>query len=323
MARLEVLRERFRSIQVVVLMGGLSGEREISLRSGRRVLEALRRQEVPAYPLDPAEAGWAEQLIRLRPDAVFLALHGRYGEDGTMQGFLETLGLRYTGSGVLASALAMDKVKTKAILRAEGLPTPDWRTVSPEEDLRLQAPALAEAIGFPMVIKPVAEGSSLGVSIVRHPDDLFPTLRKTFYEYRHLFVERYISGMEVTVGLLGCGDALRALPVLELVPKKEFYDYEAKYTPGMTRFYLPARLTPELTAHVQAVALAAHRALGCHGFSRVDMMISKDGSPYITEINTLPGLTDLSDLPAQAHAAGISYDELILEILESAFIERE
>jgi D-alanine-D-alanine ligase len=319
---LDDLREDLSDRRVAVLLGGVSGERVVSLRSGANVLAALARQRIGSFAVDPRRDGWLEELADGHPDAVFLALHGRGGEDGTMQGLLETLGLRYTGSKVLASAIAMNKVVAKQVLAAAGLPTPPYVEIASGEDIAEQANTIASALGGPVVVKPTCEGSSLGVTIVREASELGDTIVKTVMDYRTVFAEKYIPGMEVTVGLLGTGRNLRALPVLELVPVNEFYDYEAKYTDGKTLFYLPARLDSRTTALVQDIALRAHRAVGCHGYSRVDMRVTPEGEPFITELNTLPGLTDLSDLPAQAKAAGISYDELVLEILNSAFVEQ-
>jgi D-alanine-D-alanine ligase len=321
-SRLRELREQLADPRVAVMLGGMSGEREVSLRSGANVIAALRRANIDAITVDPRAEGWLATLTEYSPDAVFLALHGRGGEDGEMQGFLDTLGYRYTGSGVLASSLAMNKLKTKQILQIEGLPTPPWVAIAVDDDVRARVDDVADSLGFPLIVKPVAEGSSLGVTVVRERDLLTGVLTKTHYDYRQIFAEKYVPGMEITVGVLGVGSATRALPVLELVPKNEFYDYEAKYTDGMTAFFLPARLQDDATARVQDIANRAHSALGCHGVSRVDMMVTPDGEPFITEINTLPGLTDLSDLPAQAATAGIGYDELILEILSSAFAYR-
>ncbi len=322
MSRLRELSEQLADRRVAVMLGGMSGEREVSLRSGANVLAALKRASIATVAVDPRHEDWLETLTEYSPDAVFLALHGRGGEDGEMQGCLDTLGYRYTGSGVLASSLAMNKLKTKQILQVEGLPTPPWVAVAADDDVRSRVGEVADTLGFPLIVKPVAEGSSLGVTVVRERDLLKGVMTKTHYDFRQIFAEKYVPGMEVTVGILGVGRATRPLPVLELVPKNEFYDYEAKYTAGMTAFFLPARLQDDATARVQDIARRAHAALGCHGVSRVDMMVTPDGEPFITEINTLPGLTDLSDLPAQAATAGISYDELILEILSSAFADR-
>jgi len=296
-------------------MGGKSGEREVSLRSGSGVVEALKRQGLEVVPIDAENEDLAEQLKGI--DLVFIALHGTYGEDGIIQGFLESLGLPYTGSGVLASALAMNKVMSKRVFVTTNVPTPEFY-YEPEECILRQCETAESLLGLPIVVKPTSEGSSLGVSIVKSSDELKKVANETQKEFKDIFFEKYIKGAEVTVGLLGTGKNLRALPVLELVPKKEFYDYEAKYTKGLTEFIIPARLSAELTAKVQDIALKAHKVLGCRGMSRVDMQIDKGGNPYVTDVNTIPGLTELSDLPAQAKAVGMSYDELVLEILDSA-----
>ena len=314
--------DRLDGAPIAVMLGGTSVEREVSLRSGANVLAALERHGLSASDIDPQRAGWVRELESLRCGVVFLALHGRDGEDGRMQGFLETIRLRYTGSGVLASAVAMHKVRTKQILVNAGLPTPGHVLIPPHGDLSPAVNTIPSGICLPVVVKPTSEGSSVGVSIVHSVHDLLPVLQRTRTQFPSLFVEQFIKGVEVTVGIVGVGRDARALPVLELVPHNEFYDYEAKYTEGMTTFHVPARLSDDITRHVQDVGLRAHHAIGCHGFSRVDMMVTADGQAYITELNTLPGLTNLSDLPAQAIAAGISYDELIIEILSSAFVER-
>lgn len=313
------MSEHFTGKKIAVLMGGKSGEREVSLRSGQAALEALIRQGLDAVKIDAADDHLVEKLNSNEIDIVFIALHGKGGEDGKIQGLLESLGLSYTGSRVLASALAMDKVISKLVFNAANVPTPDFVPVDSELGMEKQCDEAINRLELPVVIKPIAEGSSLGVSIVKERAEVLPIAEKTLQQYDDIFFEKYIKGKEVTVGLLGTNENLRALPVLELVPKKEFYDYEAKYTKGMTEFILPARLSAELTTKVQKIGLSAHKALGCHGMSRVDMMVdSVDEQPYVTDVNTIPGLTDLSDLPAEAETAGISYDELILEILSSA-----
>ena len=251
-------------------------------------------------------------------EIAFLGVHGKGCEDGTIQGVLEAFEFSYTGSGVLASALAMNKVMAKRVLSTLNIPTPDYLVVDPNQSLDLQCEDAVNRLGLPLVLKPASEGSSIGVSIIWELSELRRIAYKTQHQFGEIFFERYIQGQEVTVGLLGIEENLRALPVLELVPKREFYDYEAKYTEGMTEFIIPARLSNSLTEQVQEVALKTHQAIGCWGVSRVDMLVDTDGQPYVMEINTLPGLTDLSDLPAQAAASGISYDELIYEILVSA-----
>jgi D-alanine-D-alanine ligase len=284
-------------------------------------MATLQRLGADAIAIDPIDGDWMGQLREASIEIVFLgALHGKGGEDGTVQGVLETFEYAYTGSGVLASALAMNKVMTKRVLSATNIPTPNYLAVDPDLSLDPQCEEAVDLLGLPLVLKPTSEGSSVGVSIVKELPELKRLARKTQYEFGEIFFEQYIRGTEVTVGLLGVKTNLRALPVLELVPKREFYDYEAKYTEGMTEFFVPARLSDPLTHRVQEIAVNTHKAIGCWGVSRVDMMIDADGQPYVTEINTLPGLTELSDLPAQAAAVGISYDELIQEILASAMV---
>ncbi len=304
---------RFR--KVTVIMGGKSREREVSIRSGKRVGEALKKRGYEVVFLDMDEnLPW--RLKETETEVVFIALHGKPGEDGTVQGLLEVMGIPYTGSGVLASSLAMNKIYSKKIWERENIPTPPYEEVG-ERDGKEEVERKAERLGLPVVVKPVSEGSSIGVEIVRERRKVWEIVRKEREEFGKVFLEKYIAGKEVTVGILGEGENLRALPVLELVPRKEFYDYQAKYTPGLTEFVIPARLPPLLYQRTQEVALKAHISLGCHSFSRVDILVAKD-IPYVHDLNTIPGLTALSDLPAQAEAAGISYEELIEEILSYA-----
>jgi D-alanine-D-alanine ligase len=316
-------KEQLLKKRIAVLMGGKSGERQVSLRSGARVMDALRKLGANPFAIDPIDEDWIEQMRARTIDIAFLALHGKGCEDGTIQGVLEAFEFAYTGSRVLASALAMNKVMTKRVLSTANVPIPNYLAVNPDESLELQCEEAVDHLGLPLVIKPMSEGSSIGVSIIKELSEVKRVPRKTQYQFGDIFFEQYIQGKEVTVGLLGVKKDLRALPVLELVPKREFYDYEAKYTKGLTEFILPARLSNQLTRQVQEIALNTHKAIGCWGVSRVDMLIDADEQPYVAEINTLPGLTELSDLPAQAGAAGISYEELILEILASALIPAE
>ncbi len=311
-------KEQLLEKRIAVLMGGKSGERQVSLRSGARIVAALQRLGADVVAIDPIDLDWVEQMRAASIEIVFLGVHGKGCEDGTIQGVLEAFEFSYTGSGVLASALAMNKVITKRVLSTLNIPTPDYLAVDPNQSLNLQCEEAVNRLGLPLVLKPASEGSSIGVSIIWELSELRRVAHKTQHQFGEILFERYIQGQEVTVGLLGIEETLRALPVLELVPKREFYDYEAKYTEGMTEFILPARLSDSLTDQVQEIALGTHRAIGCWGVSRVDMLVDTDGQPYVMEINTLPGLTDLSDLPAQAAAAGMSYDELIYEILASA-----
>ncbi len=278
-APLDMLRDK----HIGVLHGGQSGEREVSLRSGQGVLDALARQGFTAVSIDPGP-DLISQLREADVNVVFNALHGGAGEDGTIPALLDYAAIPYTGSGMVASALAMNKLLTKRLLRSAGLPTPDFVHVTSQVDLNDQVSALIDHLGLPVVTKPLAE----------------------------------CSGPEITVGVLGVGETLRALPVLELVPHKEFYDYEAKYTEGLTELIVPARISPQATQSAQEIAVQAHQELGCVGISRVDMHLGGDGQVWVHELNTIPGLTELSDIPAAAAAAGMSYDEVILEILASA-----
>jgi D-alanine-D-alanine ligase len=302
--------------RIGVLWGGTSREREVSLRSGKNVLVALQRRGLDAVGID-VDAEIARNLRNKKIEVAFVVLHGKPGEDGTIQGMLELMGIPYAGSGVLASALALNKLASKKIFCQEGITTPPYAFLPRNDSTSI--PSLTKRLGLPLVIKPLEEGSSYGVAILHKSREIVPSLRKQHREYGDLLAEKFIPGMNATVGILGCGLTTRALPVLELVPKKEFYDLEAKYTPGLTEFVIPARLPKRLYQELQDQALSAHHALGCHGFSRVDAIVDmKKGKAYILEVNTIPGMTNLSDLPAEAKAAGISYDDLVLEMLESA-----
>ena len=298
-------------------MGGKSAEREVSLRTGARVIGALEAQEFTVFVIDPIDLDWLDRLLSADVDIAFLALHGKGYEDGTIQGVLESFDIPYTGSGILASAIAMNKIVSKQIFETANIPTPKFFTFDPSRDVVAQCQVVADQLGFPVVVKPITEGSSIGVSMVNDVSELQRISIETAKEFGGVFFEQYISGMEISVGLLGI-EELRALPILELVPKRDFYDYEAKYTAGMTEFVIPARLLETTTELVQKIALNAHRSVGCRGFSRVDMLVGEFDQPYVIEINTLPGLTELSDLPAQAKAAGISYNQLIGQILADA-----
>lgn len=302
---------------VGVLMGGLSGEREISLRSGQNCLRALLERGYRAVAVD-AVRDVARRIDEAGVEVAFLALHGRYGEDGTIQGLLEMMGIPYTGSGVLASALGMNKIATKKIVLGTGLPTPAHCEIIPSVGAPEAAARIEAELGLPVMIKPVEEGSSLGVTKCGTAQELIASIDKGRAEYGVVFAEKFVSGREITVGVLQRDGALQALPILELVPKNEFYDYEAKYTEGMTEFILPARLLARDYAEAERAAIAAFTAVGCQGYARVDMMVDEAGVPWFVEINTLPGMTDTSDLPAQARAAGISYEELVETILLTA-----
>jgi D-alanine-D-alanine ligase len=308
--------EPFEKLTIGVLLGGQSSEREVSLRSGSGVVAALERLGLRAIPVDPGPDPIA-QLREARVHVVFNMLHGGPGENGAVQGLLDVAGIPYTGSGVLASALAMNKPLTKRVLRSYGLPTPDWVEFS-AHTLDGAADRIVEELGVPVVVKPFDQGSSVGVEILDSVREVERCIASLATTYQRGFAERFISGTEITVGILGYGERTRALPVLELVPKKRFYDYEAKYTKGMTELICPARLSEERSRAAQEIALQVHRVIGCHGISRVDMHVGEDGQIWVHEINSVPGMTETSDVPAEAAAAGISYEELVLEILHSA-----
>ncbi|OFW61284.1 MAG: hypothetical protein A2133_11275 [Actinobacteria bacterium RBG_16_64_13] len=300
-----------------VLMGGLSGEREVSFRSGENCLRALEARGYRVVRVD-AVRDVAERIDEEGVEVAFLALHGRYGEDGTVQGLLEVMGIPYTGSGVLASALGMNKIAAKKVVRASGLPTPDYVEINGGEPAASAAARIEAELDLPVMLKPVEVGSSLGVFKCKSAGDLRASVERGREKYGAMFAERFVSGTEITVGVLERDGCPQALPILELVPKNEFYDYEAKYTEGMTEFVLPARLAPAAYAAAEDAAVAAFAAIGCRGYARVDIMVDGAGVPWFVEVNTLPGMTDTSDLPAQALAAGISYEELVETILLTA-----
>jgi D-alanine-D-alanine ligase len=312
-------RDTLKTKTIGVLMGGLSGERPVSLRSGRNCLNALLKSGYRAVEIDALQ-DVSRRINEAGVEVAFLALHGRYGEDGTIQGLLEIMGIPYTGSGVLASALGMNKVAAKKVVVSSGLPTPDYVEVAAGEDAEAAAAAIVERLGLPVMLKPVQEGSSLGVSKCKTPEQVESCLEDGLSEFGRMLAEQFVSGTEITVGVIDRGGRLEALPILQLVPKNEFYDYEAKYTEGMTEFILPARLEPAVYQRAGEAALAVFEAIGCRGYSRVDMMVDAEGTPWFVEVNTLPGMTELSDLPAQALAAGISYEELVETILLTAAV---
>ncbi len=309
--------EMLREMRIAVLAGGQSGEREVSQRTGAGVHGALIRQGFDAVVIDP-RPDLVTQLAEVGGEVVYNALHGGAGENGSIPGALEVAGIPYTGCGVLASALTMDKRQCKRIFTATGIPTPPYICFDAPADADEAANRAIEAFGLPAVVKPLDEGSSLGVSIPKTREDLSAAIAELLDAYGCCMVDKFIDGTEVTIGVVGTGPKTTVLPVLELVPKNEFYDYEAKYTKGLTELIAPARISDELTRASQALALEAHRSLGCDGVSRVDMHIDGEGNCWVHEINSVPGMTETSDLPAAAAAAGMGYDELVLLILESA-----
>ena len=295
--------------KVGVLFGGKSAEREVSLKSGAMVLAALKAKGVDAHAFDPRDRS-LDALAAERFERVFIALHGRYGEDGTMQGALELLGIPYTGSGVLASALAMDKWRTKLLWQAAGVPTPPYVMLTRETDFR----AVADHLGLPIMVKPANEGSSIGMSKVRRAQDLEEAFALAVNYDDVVIAEKFIEGTELTGGILG--DI--ALPLIRLETPRDFYDYEAKYLADDTRYIVPCGLAADKEREVQELGLAAFRTLGCRGWGRVDLMLDREGRPWFLEVNTSPGMTDHSLVPMAARHAGIAFEELCVRILGMA-----
>jgi D-alanine-D-alanine ligase len=296
--------------KIGVLMGGDSSEREVSLRSGHAMEAALRRRGYRVVGLE-VNRSIALEIQKKGIEIAVIALHGRGGEDGTIQGLLEVMGIPYTGSGVAASAIGMNKVLTKRLLDYDGLPTPRYAVLrGPTKDY------LSLPLGFelPIVVKPASEGSTIGVSMVREERDFSTALEQAFSYGPTALVEDYIDGQEITVGIL----EEEPLPVIEIVPKEEFYNYEAKYTAGKTEYILPARLPQPTYRELQQLALKVHHAIGCEGYSRVDMRVDRKLRPFVLEVNTLPGMTESSLLPKAAQEAGFAYDELVERILTTA-----
>ena len=294
--------------KVAVLMGGKSAERPVSLKSGGMVLSALRASGIDAHAFDPAERG-LDALIAERFSRAFIALHGRFGEDGTLQGALEFLGLPYTGSGVLASALAMDKLRTKQLWHANGLPTPAFELLDSRTDFR----AVAGRLGLPIMVKPANEGSSIGMSKVRAAADLEEAFALAVNYDRVVLAEKFIEGTELTGAILG----REPLPLIKLETPRDFYDYEAKYVRDDTRYIVPSGLPQQKERDIRQLCLRAFDALGCRGWGRVDLMVDDSGNPSLLEVNTSPGMTDHSLVPMAARAVGISYEQLCVKILEA------
>ena len=297
--------------KVAVLLGGRSAERAISLRSGQAVLDALRRKGVDAYPFDPAEEAM-EELLRKGFKRAHIALHGRYGEDGTVQGALELMGLPYTGSGVMASALAMDKWRTKLLWQAAGIKTPRYAVLDEQSDLA----AVVKELGLPLIVKPSREGSTIGLSKVMVEEDLQAAYKLAAKHDAVVLAEQFIDGIELTAAILG----ETPLPLVRIEPAGGLYDYQAKYFANDTCYFCPSGLSAGEELVIQEQALQAHKILGCEGWGRVDVMLDKLGSAYFLETNTSPGMTDHSLVPMAARAAGISFEDLVVTILESAHV---
>jgi D-alanine-D-alanine ligase len=302
--------------KILVLMGGFSAEREVSLRSGAAVLKALKNLGYAAAALD-LKGSPVQTIADYNPDLVFIALHGKDGEDGTVQGLLEIMGIPYTGSGVASSAIGINKVLTKKILMYEGIPTAAFAILnknkfsSSEQELQ----SLLKNIGLPMVVKAATQGSSIGTYIVRQESDVLEAIENAFQYDTEVLVEKFIDGIEVTSTVIG-NSLTQVLPLIEITSANEFYDYESKYTPGKCNHIIPARIPEELQEKIAKLSERVYQALGCRGYARVDYIIDKGETPFVLEINTIPGMTEMSLVPDAARAAGISFDELVGKIVE-------
>ena len=307
--------------KVAVLMGGRSAEREVSLMSGQGVLQALRASGVDAHAFDPAQ----RELGELRRDGFarcFIALHGRHGEDGTVQGALELLGIPYTGSGVMASSIAMDKAMTKRVWLAEGLPTPRHVLVRRDAHSTVDAHALVRTLGLPLIVKPAREGSSIGVTKVSAVAQVAAALQQAAACHDDILCEQCIVGDEVTIPVLGEGDTAHALPVIRIVAPEGNYDYQNKYFTDDTQYLVPCGLPAGEEAAIQSLVVKAYQVLGCRGWGRIDVMIdAATRQPYLLEINTSPGMTGHSLVPMSARAAGMSYEALCLHLLQHATLD--
>ena len=307
--------------KVAVLTGGSSAEREVSLMSGTGVLAALRSQGVDAHAFDPAE----RELGELKRDGfarVFIALHGRHGEDGTVQGALELLGLPYTGSGVMASAIAMDKTMTKRVWLAENLPTPRWVWLAPGNQARERVRTVPDELGLPLIVKPPREGSSIGITKVVGYSDMTDAVQLAAGYDPDVLCEEFIAGEEVTCPVIGSGADARALPVVKIVAPEGKYDYKNKYFTDDTSYLCPSLLPPDEEREIQRLVVAAYQALGCRGWGRADLMIrAADRKPFLLEMNTSPGMTGHSLVPMAARAAGLSYEQLCVFLLSTAALD--
>lgn len=306
-----------KNIKIVVVCGGISTEREVSLKSGKSVYDALIRlgyQQVSLFDLTPNNIG---DLLIMKPDVAYLALHGKGGEDGCIQGLLGLAGVPYTGPGVTCSAICMDKVVTKRVLENAGLPTAPFTVRSKDSCVNLErlSEELITEIGLPMVLKSPCQGSSIGVVIARTEQEVIPAIKEVFRYGDYLLVEKYIDGIEVTLPILGNED-LQVLPIIEITSERDFYDYTAKYTSGLCHHIIPACLDSQVEQKIIEIGKQAYKVLNCKGLSRIDLIVDRVSGPQIIEVNTLPGMTDMSLFPDAARYVGISYDNLVERILE-------
>lgn len=305
---------KYRGKRIGVLSGGLSREREISLRSGKNISDGLINLDLDVVNLDIGRDA-AQMIAGANIDIAFLALHGTFGEDGCIQGLLEFMNIPYTGSGVAASAVSMDKLLSKKILSASSIAVPNFVGFENKESNQIRK-EIKDVLGFPVVLKARAEGSSIGVEIIHNEKELESRLDSFLKDFPDSFAEEYFRGREVTVGIIGDSRSATVLPVLELIPENEFYDFEAKYTEGMTNLSCPADLPPDAAEAIAKAGLDAFRVLGLSGVARIDFMLDKKLKPFAMEANTIPGMTATSDIPAMAKAAGMSFEEVLLQILD-------
>jgi D-alanine-D-alanine ligase len=308
-------------VRVMVLAGGLSYERDVSLRSGRRVLDALRGAGLSAEMRD-ADVALLPALQEDAPDAVVIALHGATGEDGSLRGVLDLCGVPYVGCDARASRLAWDKPSAKSMLREAGIPTPDWVALPHDRFSELGAVAVLDRIvdrlGLPLMVKPAQGGSGLGAAVVREDTDLPAAMVGCFAYDSTALVEKYVPGKDVAVSIVDLGAGPEALPIVEIVPRDGVYDYAARYTAGLTTWHAPARLEPTVAARVSETALSAHKALGLRDMSRVDLIVAEDGSPQVLGINVSPGMTETSLLPLAVQAAGLDLGQMLATLVERA-----
>lgn len=313
-----------KNLKIIVACGGVSSEREVSLKSGKSVYDALKRLDYPNVVLFDLKRDNMSQLLELEPDVVFIALHGKGGEDGTIQGMLELAGIPYTGPGVAASAVCMNKILTKRLLSNAGLPTAPFLAYCKEdiEGKYVEIEQMAkERIGYPMVLKSPCEGSSIGVVIIRSSDEFKHGIDEVFKYGDELLIEAFVQGVEITLPILG-NDKVTVLPIIEITSEREFYDYTAKYTQGLCHHIIPACISSDEEATVIDVGKRAYKVLGCKGISRIDFIIDKIKGPMIIEVNTSPGMTNMSLFPDAARYAGMSYEHLIESILELGWSNR-
>jgi D-alanine-D-alanine ligase len=304
-------------MKIAVLYGGTSGEREVSLSSGKGVLEALKKNGHECIGID-FHPNKLDEILKLNVDIVFIALHGKFGEDGKIQGLLDMLNIPYVGSGVLASALAMDKTKAKQIFHQHDIPVANGKTyhIRSVKDESMLAEELKQSFSMPFVVKPNQEGSTLGLTIVKNEEQIQDAIKNAFTHDTEIIVEEYIKGREMTVAVWGENGQETAFPVIEIIPKNEYYDYESKYAVGGSEHIVPASISEELSNKLMDLSVRAHQILGCKTYSRVDFIVNDQNEPIILEVNTLPGMTPTSLFPDAAKAVGISYEEMIEKFIE-------